>query len=214
MNVSLMFIFSGNFQFETGLLGSFTLQSCNNGWKMCKKVWWTCKVIVFLCLLLFYRSHCCHRHHFLSSLLLWSRNFATMVTRHHTFLYNIAIFIFFTHHHSSLCLSPLTYTNKNIVPSLEKLVNSDCTWMTALNQQVLPTFLRPTGHPSCLCRSYGFTGSTNLTQGSPLFRFSPDLFSAKLASKTLTKITHSFTMITKVINLNKLTSDCIWFHRK
>lgn len=28
----------------------------------------------------FYRSHCCHRHHFLSSLLLWSTNFVNMVT--------------------------------------------------------------------------------------------------------------------------------------
>ena len=59
------------------------------------------------------------------------------------------------------------------------------TCITALNQQVFPTFFKPTGHPSCRCRSYGFTGSTNLTQGSPLFLFSPDLFSAKLASKTL-----------------------------
>lgn len=64
-------------------------------------------------------------------------------------------------------------------------MNIHLTCMTALNQQVFPTFFKPTGHPSCRCRSYGFTGSTNLTQGSPLFLFSPDLFSAKLASKTL-----------------------------
>ena len=48
-------------------LGSFPLQSCNDSWKMYNKVWWTCKVIVFLCLLLFYWSRCCGRRHCLSS---------------------------------------------------------------------------------------------------------------------------------------------------
>ena len=62
-------------------LGSFMSQLCS-GWEMYKKDWSTCKVffcqskpIVFFAV---YRRSC------KNSLLLWSRNFATMVTWHHT----------------------------------------------------------------------------------------------------------------------------------
>ena len=56
------------------------------------------------------------------------------------------------------------------------------TWITALNQHVLPTFFNPTGQPSFRFRSWGFNGSTN--QRSPLFRLVP-AFSARLASSAL-----------------------------
>ena len=41
----------------------------------------------YLNLLLFGCSRCCHRRRYLSFLLLWSQNFATMVTRRHISLY-------------------------------------------------------------------------------------------------------------------------------
>ena len=60
-----------------------------------------------------------------------------------------------------------------------------CTWMTALNQQVLPTFLSPTGQLPCRFLSWGFNGSTN-HRWSVRFRFIPSFVSsAMLLSRTL-----------------------------
>lgn len=56
------------------------------------------------------------------------------------------------------------------------------TWITALNQQVLPTFFRPTGARSCLFLSYGFRESLHTSVG---VLFKQPLFSAMLASRTL-----------------------------
>ena len=53
---------------------------------MYKKAWCTCKVVLLINLLLFCRSRCRRRRRCLSSLLFWSRNFATMVTWHHSSL--------------------------------------------------------------------------------------------------------------------------------
>ena len=61
------------------------------------------------------------------------------------------------------------------------------TCMTQENQQVLPTFLRPTGQLATRLRSCGLSGSTN--QMSARFRFVPDvvvdLLSRRLCSSTL-----------------------------
>ena len=54
--------------------------------------------------------------------------------------------------------------------------------MTHENQQVLPTFFMPTGHVPSRSRSCGLSGSTN--QRSVRLRFSPDLCSCKLCSRT------------------------------
>ncbi len=56
--------------------------------------------------------------------------------------------------------------------------------MTALNQQVLPTFFSPTGQLSILFLSCGFGESLHT---SVWVRFRLALFSAMLASKTLKK---------------------------
>lgn len=56
------------------------------------------------------------------------------------------------------------------------------TWMTALNQQVLPTFFNPTGQFSILFLSWGLGESLHT---SVWVRFRLALFSAMLASKTL-----------------------------
>lgn len=56
------------------------------------------------------------------------------------------------------------------------------TCMTALNQQVLPTFLSPTGQLSILFLSWGLGESLHT---SVWVRFRLALFSAMLASNTL-----------------------------
>lgn len=56
------------------------------------------------------------------------------------------------------------------------------TWITALNQQVLPTFFRPTGQLSTRFLSCGLGESLHT---SVWVRFRLALFSAMLASKTL-----------------------------
>lgn len=58
------------------------------------------------------------------------------------------------------------------------------TCMTALNQQVFPTFFRPTGQLSILFLSCGLGESLHT---SVWVRFRLALFSAMLASKTLKK---------------------------
>ena len=62
-------------------LGSFMSQLCS-GWEMYKKDWSTCKV--FFCQSKPIGFFAVYRRRCKNSLLLWSRNFATMVTWHHT----------------------------------------------------------------------------------------------------------------------------------
>lgn len=62
------------------------------------------------------------------------------------------------------------------------------TWMTALNQQVLPTFFRPTGQFSILFLSWGLGESLHT---SVCVRFRLALFSAMLASRTLQRAQHN-----------------------
>lgn len=57
--------------------------------------------------------------------------------------------------------------------------------MTALNQQVLPTFFRPTGQFSILFLSWGLGESLHT---SVCVRFRLALFSAMLASRTLQRV--------------------------
>ena len=63
---------------------------------ICNNVWGTCKLMCCFAninLLLFFRCRCrCRRC--LNSLLLWSRNFATMVTWRHKSLYLSGLFIY------------------------------------------------------------------------------------------------------------------------